>query len=59
MSHYKALAWENQMIEEGTDQLKMALDKYNQWGAKRKVRELEQFMETDPNNLRQELKIRF
>ena len=66
--HYKALACElhgifcleNQMIEEGTDQLKMALDKYNQWGAKCKVRELEQFMKTiDPTHLSQELKIRF
>lgn len=37
---------ENKMINEGIKQLQMALEKYRQWGAARKVRDLEEFIES-------------
>ena len=65
--HYEALAYElhgmflieNSMPDEGVGQLKVALDKYKLWGANRKVKELEDFMDViDPTHLRSKLKVR-
>lgn len=52
--HFEALAYElygifcleNQMREEGHNQLKMALKKYKQWGALKKVSDLQIFMDS-------------
>ena len=64
--HYEALAYElhgifcmeNQMADRGLVQLQMALDKYKQWGAMRKVTDLQMFIDlVDPTYLRRELNI--
>ncbi len=56
---YGIFLLENGRVDEGVEQLNIALDKYEKWGAVRKVRELEQLLKTtDPTHLRQELKIR-
>jgi len=60
-THYEALACElygifcveNRMVDEGAKQLQTALDKYRQWGAMRKVKELQLFVDSvDPVYLR-------
>mmetsp|Transcript_2836 Transcript_2836/g.5275 ORF Transcript_2836/g.5275 Transcript_2836/m.5275 type:complete len:229 (-) Transcript_2836:196-882(-) len=60
-THYEALTCElygifcveNRMVDEGAKQLQMALDKYKQWGAMKKVEELQLQMDTvNPSSLR-------
>jgi len=64
--HYEALAHElygifcleNRMTGEGMKQLHYSFDKYTQWGAMEKVKELQIFMGiVDPSYLRRELQI--
>lgn len=44
---------ENQMVHRGMEQLHAAVNKYKEWGAHRKVLELQDFMDTvDPASLR-------
>jgi len=65
--HYEALGCElygifkveNAMLDDGVEQLQLALKKYEEWGARRKVKDLQHFMRViDPQYLRCELRLK-
>lgn len=65
--HYEALSFElygifcieNQAVDKGVEQLRLALERYTQWGAKRKVEALQEFIDlVDTKHLQNKLKIR-
>ena len=42
---YGVFCMENQMVDQGAEQLNIALDKYKQWGAIKKAEELQHFID--------------
>ena len=55
---YGIFCLETQAVDKGVDQVHLALAKYKKWGAKRKVKDLQEFIDlVNPETLRKELKI--